>query len=51
MNEQHISLISSELKVKPSQVAATIELLDGGNTLPGGDGRGLGAIGQHVVLG
>ena len=34
MNEQHISLISSELKVKPSQVAATIELLDGGNTLP-----------------
>ncbi|MFN8443565.1 MAG: Tex family protein [Caldilineaceae bacterium] len=34
MNEQHISIISSELKVKPTQVAATIELLDGGNTLP-----------------
>lgn len=34
MNDQHISLISSELKVKPTQVAATVELLDGGNTLP-----------------
>ncbi len=34
MNQTHIAKISSELSLKPNQVAATAELLDGGATVP-----------------
>lgn len=30
----HIEIIASQLNIRPNQVAATIELLDDGNTLP-----------------
>ena len=34
MNQTHIAKISSELSLKPNQVAAAAELLDGGATVP-----------------
>jgi protein Tex len=34
MDEKHVGLIGSELKVSTAQVAATVELLDGGATVP-----------------
>ena len=34
MDEKHVGLIGSELKVAIGQVAATVELLDGGATVP-----------------
>ena len=34
MNPTHIARISSELSIRPSQVEATAELLDGGATVP-----------------
>src|SRR5512145_1287562 len=34
MDEKHIGLIGSELKVAVGQVIATVELLDGGATVP-----------------
>ncbi len=34
MNQTHIAKISSELSLRPNQVEATAELLDGGATVP-----------------